>query len=144
MAQAIMTKTTETMGMETAAQAQAHLWRGTVLRFALMTGLALAWAVVFAPAAHAAPLHDGFDFAGWMTLGIDGLKKLWGLVILAELLAVVYYAVAFYTQSLFPSLYQGLQGPWVKTAVMIGLGAHVVFGLLLKYAQDSVNGYTGG
>lgn len=140
MAQAITTKTTETVGMDGAAATPATTWRGTLLRLALVVGLAVAFTLVFAPMAHAAPLGEGPDPSPWILTAVDWLKKCWGVVFLAEMVAALMYIASFYLQGVFPSLFQPFQGEWMKKALLIGLLAQPVFFFLVSQAEAAAKG----
>ena len=114
-------------------------WGRTVMYIGLMCGLALAFQIAFAPAAHAQDL----DPTSLITSAIDFLKKLWAVVIIAEIIAVMTYTTAFFTQSWFPSFFQAFQGEWVKKAVIIGIGAHPVVGFLFAAAEAAKGGFGG-
>lgn len=117
-----------------------HPARGrTLARYALLCGAALAFTIAFAPAAHAqSGLLDPSSFADTV---IQFLKKLWVFVILAEVIAALTYAAAFFTQSWFPSFFQSFQGEWVKKAVLIGVAAHPVLGALFAAAEAAKGGF---
>jgi hypothetical protein len=114
-------------------------WGRTTMYVGLMFGLALAFHIAFAPAAHAQEL----DPSSWATSAIDFLKKLWVFVILAEIVAALTYTTAFFTQSWFPSFFQAFQGEWVKKAVIIGVAAHPVMGFLFAAAEGAKSGFGG-
>lgn len=128
----------------TTAVVQGRNWGRTAMMFSLMFGAAIAFTVGFAPGAHAAPLADGVpDPSAWVTTAIDFLKKLWGFVFVAEIIALLTYVVAFFTQSWFPSFFQSFQGDWVKKAVIIGVAAHPVMGFLIAGAEAAKGGFSG-
>ena len=81
------------------------------------------------------------DPTAWATTAIDFLKKLWVFVIIAEIIAAIIYAFAFFTQSMIPSLFQSFQGDWVKKAVIIGVAAHPVLGALFAAAEGAKSGF---
>jgi len=111
----------------------------TMMLYALLFGAALAFSIVFAPAAHA---QAGVpDPSAWADTVIQFLKKLWVFVIIAEVIAALTYAAAFFTQAWFPSFFQSFQGEWVKKAVLIGVGAHPVLGALFAAAEASKSGF---
>jgi hypothetical protein len=112
----------------------------TALRYALAIGLALAFSIAFAPDTHAAA-YQLPDPSGFAQQAIDFLKKLWVFVIIAEVVAAITYAVAFFTQSWFPSFFQAFQGEWVKKAVIIGVAAHPVLGALFAAAEGAKGGF---
>jgi len=114
-------------------------WGRTLVYAALLCGVALAYTLAFAPGAHAA--GDLPDPTAWATTAIDFLKKLWVFVIIAEIIAAIIYAVAFFTQSMIPSLFQWFQGDWVKKAVIIGVAAHPVLGALFAAAEGAKSGF---
>ena len=119
--------------------AQDRCWGRTVAQYALIFGLALAFTLAFAPSARAA---DGLpDLAGFADSAILFLKKLWVFVVLAEIIAALTYAAAFFTQAWFPSFFQAFQGEWVKKAVLIGVGAHPVLGALFAAAEAAKGGF---
>src|SRR5689334_21379472 len=103
---AITSQQRRTTTMETTKITEGRNWGRTAMYVGLMFGLALAFQVVFAPAAHAQEL----DPSSWATSAIDFLKKLWVFVILAEIVAALTYTTAFFTQSWFPSFFQAFQG----------------------------------
>jgi len=110
-----------------------------MMLYALLFGAALAFSIVFAPAAHA---QAGVpDPSAWADTVIQFLKKLWVFVIIAEVIAALTYAAAFFTQAWFPSFFQSFQGEWVKKAVLIGVGAHPVLGALFAAAEASKSGF---
>jgi len=105
----------------------------------LVFGVALAFTIAFAPAVHA---QTGVpDPSAWADTAIQFLKKLWVFVIIAEVIAALTYAVAFFTQSWFPSFFQAFQGEWVKKAVIIGVAAHPVLGALFAAAEGAKGGF---
>lgn len=108
-------------------------------RYALLCGAALAITLAFAPAAHAQ--GGALDPSSFADTVIQFLKKLWVFVILAEVIAALTYAAAFFTQSWFPSFFQGFQGEWVKKAVLIGVAAHPVLGALFAAAEAAKGGF---
>lgn len=114
-------------------------WGRTAMYVGLMFGLALAFSIAFAPSAYAQDL----DPTKWATSAIDFLKKAWVFVIIAEILAAITYAIAFFTQSWFPSFFQSFQGEWVKKAVIIGVLAHPVMGALFGAAEAAKSGFGG-
>ncbi len=127
----------------TAKVVQGRNWGRTAMIYSLAFGAALAFTIAFAPGAHAAPLQDVPDPSAWVTTAIDFLKKLWGFVFVAEILALITYVVAFFTQSWFPSFFQAFQGDWVKKAVIIGVAAHPVMGFLVAGAEAAKGGFGG-
>jgi hypothetical protein len=62
-------------------------------------------------------------------------------VFIAEILALLTYLVAFFTQSWFPSFFQSFQGDWIKKAVIIGIAAPVVMGALIAAATGAMGGF---
>jgi hypothetical protein len=114
-------------------------WGRTAMLAGLVFGVALAFTIAFAPAAHA---QTGVpDPSAWADTAIQFLKKLWVFVIIAEVIAALTYAVAFFTQSWFPSFFQAFQGEWVKKAVIIGVAAHPVLGALFAAAEGAKGGF---
>src|SRR6266545_3320556 len=101
---------------------QGRNWGRTLMLAGLVFGVALAFTIAFAPA-------------------MQFLKKLWVFVIIAEVIAALTYAVAFFTQSWFPSFFQAFQGEWVKKAVIIGVAAHPVLGALFAAAEGAKGGF---
>ena len=116
----------------------------TAVSYALMVGSAIAFTLAFAPAASAAPLVQGVpDPSGWVTTALDFLKKLWGFVFIAQIIALLTYVVAFFTQSWFPSFFQAFQGDWIKKAALISVLAHPVMGFLVAGADGAKSGFGG-
>jgi len=114
-------------------------WGRTVMLYSLLFGAALAFTIAFVPAAHA---QTGVpDPSAWADTAIQFLKKLWVFVIIAEVIAALTYAAAFFTQSWFPSFFQSFQGEWVKKAVLIGVAAHPVLGALFAAAEAAKGGF---
>lgn len=113
----------------------------TAMLYTLMFGAGIAFTIAFAPGAHAAPLAQGIDPTAWATTAIDLLKKAWVFVIIAEIIAALTYAIAFFGQSWFPSFYQAFQGDWVKKAVIIGVAAHPVMAALFGAAETAKSGF---
>lgn len=72
---------------------------------------------------------------------INWLKRAFVIVILAEIVAVLIYGFAFFTQSLVPELFQAFQGGWVKKAVLVGIAVPFVLGLLFGLAQTYKAGF---
>lgn len=118
-------------------------WGRTVALYALLGGVAVAFTIAFGPGAHAAPLADGIDPSTWATTAIDFLKKAWVFVIIAEIIAALTYAIAFFAQSWFPSFFHTFQGDWIKKAVIIGIAAHPVMGALFAAAEGAKAGFSG-
>lgn len=119
-------------------------WGRTAMIYSLAFGAAIAFTVAFAPGAHAAPLAQGVpDPAAWVTTAIDFLKKLWGFVFVAQIVALLTYVVAFFTQSWFPSFFQAFQGDWIKKAALISVIAHPVMGFLVAGADTAKGGFGG-
>lgn len=127
------TQTTSTPAIVT----EGRDWGRTAMYACLLFGLALAFQVAFAPSAYAQEI----DPSVWAQSAIDFLKKAWVFVILAEILAAITYAIAFFTQAWFPSFFQSFQGEWVKKAVIIGVGAHPVMGALFAAAEAAKGGF---
>lgn len=114
----------------------------TVAIYALTFGIGLAFMLVFAPAARA---EGGFpELTAWATQAVEFLKKLWFFVIMAEVIAALTYAAAFFSQAWFPSFFQAFQGEWIKKAVIMGFAAHPIMGILYAAATEAAkNGYQG-
>lgn len=110
-------------------------------RLGLIFGATLAFMLVVVPTAQAAPAPPLIDVTPWATSAIDFLKDLWVFVILAEIVAALTYAAAFFTQSWMPSFYQAFQGDWIKKAVILGFAAHPVMGVLYAAAEAAKSGY---
>ena len=125
-------------------EAQGRNWGRTALIYSLAFGAAIAFTVAFAPGAHAAPFVEGTpDPSTWVTTAIDFLKKLWGFVFVAQIVALLTYVVAFFTQSWFPSFFQAFQGDWIKKAALISVLAHPVMGFLVAGADTAKSGFGG-
>lgn len=123
---------------------QGRNWGRTAMIYSLTFGVAVAFTVAFAPGAHAAPLFQTTpDPSAWVTTAIDFLKKLWGFVFVAQIIALITYVVAFFTQSWFPSFFQAFQGDWIKKAALISVLAHPVMGFLVAGAEASKGGFGG-
>jgi hypothetical protein len=114
----------------------------TVALYALMFGAGVAFMLVFAPAARA---DAGFpELTDWATKAVEFLKKLWFFVIMAEVVAALTYAAAFFSQAWFPSFFQAFQGEWIKKAVIMGFAAHPIMGILYAAAAEAAkNGFQG-
>lgn len=108
----------------------------------LACGVTLAATIAFAPDALAAPGLQTVDPSAWATSAIDFLKKMWVFVIIAEVIAALTYAAAFFLQSWFPSFFQIFQGDWVKKAVIIGVAAHPVMAALFAAAEAAKGGFS--
>lgn len=114
----------------------------TVMIYALMFGVALAFTIAFVPGASAANGLQGVpDPTAWATTALDFLKKMWVFVVLAQIVAALTYAIAFFTQSWFPSFFQSFQGDWIKKAVIIGVAAHPVMAALIAAAGSAGNAF---
>ena len=133
----------KTKRISTATATQPRDWGRTAMLSGLLFGAALAFTIAFAPGAHAAPLQQVVDPTAWATSAIDFLKKAWVFVIIAEIIAAITYAVAFFTQSWCPSFFQAFQGDWIKKAVIIGIAAHPVMAALFAAAEGAKSGFSG-
>jgi len=123
---------------------QGRNWGRTAMIYALSFGVALAFTIAFAPAASAAPpAQSAPDPSAWVTTAITFLKQLWGFVFVAQIIALITYVVAFFTQSWFPSFFQAFQGDWIKKAALISVLAHPVMGFLVAGAEASKGGFGG-
>lgn len=114
----------------------------TVASYTLTFGVTIAFMLVFAPAAQA---QGGFpELSSWATEAVEFLKKLWFFVIMAEVIAALTYAAAFFSQAWFPSFFQAFQGEWIKKAVILGFAAHPVMGILYAAAAEAAtSGFQG-
>lgn len=109
----------------------------TAAIYALTIGVGIAFMLVFAPAARA---DGGFpELTSWATQAVEFLKKLWFFVIMAEVIAALTYAAAFFSQAWFPSFFQAFQGEWIKKAVIMGFAAHPVMGILYAAAAEAAS-----
>lgn len=118
--------------------------RGQIIaRLTIMIGITLAFMLVFTPAVQAAGGVPDPNELGKSAL--EFLSKVWVFVILAEIVAALTYAAAFFTQSWLPSFYQAFQGDWLKKAVIIGFAAHPVMGVLYELAKEAAEkGFVAG
>lgn len=114
----------------------------TVAIYALTFGVGIAFMLVFAPAARA---EGNFpELTAWANEAVAFLQKLWFFVIMAEVIAALTYAAAFFSQAWFPSFFQAFQGEWIKKALIIGFSAHPVMGVLYAAAAKAAsNGFQG-
>ena len=113
------------------------------LRYCLPIALAAVALFVFPTGVHAGTFAQTVpDPSGFISTAVDFLKKLWGIIFVAEIAALILYVFAFFTQSIIPSLYQSFQGNWVKNAVIVGLLAHPVMGFLVTAAESAKGGFT--
>lgn len=128
----------------TATISQQRDYGRTAMIYALALGTGLAFTIAFAPGAHAAPLAVGVpDPASWVTTSLDFLKRLWGFVFIAQIIALLTYVVAFFTQSWFPGFFKAFQGDWIKKAALISVLAHPVMGALVAGADAAKAGFSG-
>lgn len=78
------------------------------------------------------------------TTGLRYVKLLWAFVFLACALGLIYYLIAYFTQGLFPQLWQPVSGNWGRNALMLAIGGNVIMGIIVGAAQSSINGFAGG
>jgi hypothetical protein len=71
------------------------------------------------------------------------VKALWAFVFIACIFALIYYLVAYFTQGLFPQLWQPVSGNWGRNALMLGIGANIIMGILIGAAEAAKGGWAG-
>lgn len=120
-------------------------WGRTAMLYSLAIGAGIAFTIAFAPSASAAPQGPSGvempDPTFWIGYALDFLKRLWGFVFIAQMIAFLTYIVAFFTQSWLPSFFRAFQGDWIKKAALISVLAHPVMGFLVAGADVAKAGF---
>lgn len=92
---------------------------------------------------------------GALAQGVDGditkaaaealkiVKALWAFVFIACIFGLIYYVVAYFTQGILPMLWQPVSGNWGRNAIMIGVGANLLMGILITAATAAASGWAG-